>query len=477
MGRRFAFLIILLASWSAFFWWTLPTFPEHVVNTGHTHPAHLTLLELSNDGQEVLISKWRSQRLKLEKWSSRDAKMTQVSLSGLDWEPEPVPMNLEDLLWTHGGLELLRDDEVWKALRQRFRTLRSRAIEGRKNRSPFEDAEASTVGLFPPSSRFTSDGRYFTYLTHDGAPVYFPSESIPDGTMIEDARTGAPIAFLPGAINPLLFDGQTALSANTDLQRFSFEPISTLTFWDLASGKSRGDWLFTGPNPPHGVFLSPDGQVVVGVGFPTQWWNAASGELLGSHLLFGPAYSEFMAGSQTLMFCTVRNSVCHFEFWDVASGRKTDQWELASPASAHKFAVLLMAANERRMILSDFREKPSSFWDQILDTITPYRTRGPEPQEILLVDLESRKFVPLAGASGRYSSNGEWLATVDEQGVIRIWQIPLRRPWFHIFLYALMATLTIWSFLHLVRRLARYLGFFTGDRPAGAGSRLLAPDC
>src|SRR5262249_49150516 len=62
---------------------------------------------------------------------------------------------------------------------------------------------------------------------------------------------------------------------------------------------------------------------------------------------------------------------------------------------------------------------------------------GRERQQILVWDVvERRELARLPGSSAAFAGDGRWLATLDEAGVVRVWEVPVRRPWARILAYA-----------------------------------------
>jgi hypothetical protein len=72
----------------------------------------------------------------------------------------------------------------------------------------------------------------------------------------------------------------------------------------------------------------------------------------------------------------------------------------------------------------------------------------PERSWVLLVNVnERREIAHLPGRSACFSRNGDWLATLDEEGVVRVWHLPLRQPWQKIIRNAECATLITWALI------------------------------
>jgi WD40 repeat protein len=65
--------------------------------------------------------------------------------------------------------------------------------------------------------------------------------------------------------------------------------------------------------------------------------------------------------------------------------------------------------------------------------------------------IDRREIASVPGHSAVFSPNGRWLATIDGDGIVRVWELPLRRPWQRIFGYAAIATLACALAFLLVR--------------------------
>jgi hypothetical protein len=70
---------------------------------------------------------------------------------------------------------------------------------------------------------------------------------------------------------------------------------------------------------------------------------------------------------------------------------------------------------------------------------------------ILVVDTDrQRPVAKLPGESAVFSHNGRWLATLDGGGVLRVYELPLRKPWLRILSYTAL-TVCVFSFLGFLR--------------------------
>jgi hypothetical protein len=87
--------------------------------------------------------------------------------------------------------------------------------------------------------------------------------------------------------------------------------------------------------------------------------------------------------------------------------------------------------------------------------------------------VERREVARLPGESAKLSENGRWLATIDDAGVVLVWEMVPRRPWGLILGYAAAAAVGCWAAVAvLTRLLRRWWGAGAAGRVAGRLVRL-----
>src|SRR5262249_53567948 len=128
----------------------------------------------------------------------------------------------------------------------------------------------------------------FAYVVRNGRPLYLAKDSPGDGTVIEDMRTGKQLALLPGVTSRISIapGNRTAVSSNDNTERGGEQPRWIL--WDLESSSRRAELSFPDNHWRVPVMWSADGRHLIAhsaSGHPSsedvQWWDAASGKLLG----------------------------------------------------------------------------------------------------------------------------------------------------------------------------------------------------
>jgi hypothetical protein len=381
---------------------------------------------------------------------------------------------MTDLLRHPAGQEFLTDEAAWAALRRRLTVGRAKALDDlRATVGPVEDSEAPDV--FPRLWSLSPDGCHFAYVVRHGWPLYLISEDLGDGTVVEDVRTGARRAFLPGVTTAFHIapGGRTGVSRNDRAGRDGEQP--RLLLWDLDTGACRAGLLFPEVSNPFWIEYSADGRYVFArywranwsenaEGCRLRWWDAATGRQVGEVMDCGD--TALLDGGRVLVTHPWRSAGSAMReryllgLWDVATGAPLGDWNLGAPADGSG-SILRLVGSEDGLYLAaaydpDYRRTPGAV-RTAMDWLAGARAAAPpKPQHTLLLDVTRRReLARLPGQSAVFSRDGRWLATLDEAGVVRVWQVPVRPPWARILGAAAGATLACWAGLVLLARLGR----------------------
>jgi WD40 repeat protein len=421
---------------------------------------------VSDDGRQVTVGihhgDWRRPQ---SRWESRDARTgadrTPAHWNDPDWQAL-VPHNwypgagFTELLSHPSGQRFLRDEAAWVRLRERLSIGRVKHIEDtrRTGRRVGEDEAEGTP--FPPSLRFSPDGQFVAYVTRNGWPVHLVHDSTGDGTVIENVRTGRQIAVLPGVTRDTRIapGGRTAVSEEWFEERGVERP--RLILWDLETSARRAELSL--PNPVWHPQYSPDGRYVFAhclSPYLIRWWDVATGRPVGE-IAGAPSYN-LVDGGQVLVIQSDDNHLLYL--WDVPTGRQLGEWEPSKPPGTSGHLGRLLASGGQHFAC-EFKPEPDQ--DSAADhPLTrrllkhlPDREAAPKPDRVVVLDVTERRVLgPVSGESAALSPNGRWLATLDADGVVRVWPIPLDRPWVRGFGYAVAIVLGGWAVSRLLGRL------------------------
>jgi hypothetical protein len=483
---------LIFFAWTCFFRAQLSPSPQFVVQTGAANNWAMssfspstwsTLRYLSNDGREVIIGihhgrffKGISSRLQL--WDTRTGMNETPSFwDDPEWqellsEPLWIDTGMFELLSLPGGKKFLCDEKAWSALRERLRRSRARALDDmRKTLRPVDDSEATR--LFPEHTYFSPDGRLFASVVRNGLPLYLVSDSLGDGTAIEDVETGESVAVLPKVTSRIIIapDRQTAVSLNYDVEREGEQP--RLLLWDLKSSKRRAELLLPVVGMPFHFAYSADGKYVFAnytvwtpMSRDVRWWDSSSGRQIGRVTNAGD--TALVDGGRVLVthpHRSVENAMAESYllcFWHVATGEKLGEWDMPADSKDTGMIDDLASSDSNRYLAVSFdpdygrplRADPAIV-EWVRRFIGPKSAREDRHQIHLLDILERRELARLPGWLARLSGDGGWLATIDEAGVVRVWELPLGRPWGSILAYAAAATLACWLLIVVLNRLRR----------------------
>jgi hypothetical protein len=75
-----------------------------------------------------------------------------------------------------------------------------------------------------------------------------------------------------------------------------------------------------------------------------------------------------------------------------------------------------------------------------------------------VLDVVERRVVGKApGRSAAFSPDGRWLATINDEGIIRVWEMPFGRPWGRGLAYAAGIVFGGWLMIALFGKVWRRL--------------------
>lgn len=350
----------LVLPWSAYFWSAVAPPPASAVPTGIATTYGVTtwddstwasVLAVSDDGARVTVGTHRGTMRhvtsSLHVWDVRTGR----DVTPGAWADPDRDALLDRPFWRDPGLlplaagtdgrAFLDDEAAWAAFRQWFAASRANAIDDvHRTLRPVRADERSDV--FPASLQFAPDGRLLSYVARNGWPVHLISESLGDGTAVEDVRTGRRVAFLPGVTDSVVLapGGRTAVSRLSRTAPAGEHP--RLALWDLATSAARAELAAEDERP--GVWYSPDGRFVfardsgIWTGRPVilRWWDAATGRPVGR---VENAWEDVLLGGGRVLVTKPRPldrtgeaESYRLLFWDVASGAPSGEWALEAPA-------------------------------------------------------------------------------------------------------------------------------------------------
>ena len=349
------------------------------------------------------------------------------------------------------GRQFLLDESARASVRKRLARTEMRGDELRTE--------------WPRELQFSPDARVLSYLTRNGKPVFRGDDAEADGTVVEDVRTGQRVAFLPGVTDRLDVDlapgGKTAVSRQQGANR---EDPPRLTLWDLETSTRRAE-LAPGFDYPR-VYFDPSGRCVFASGsapgergsYDLRWWDTATGRVIGH--VKNKDETTFLDGGTVLVTqhqparkdkATRPNRLC---FWDVATGESRGEWY---PDVLTPVYPLIGSAHPRYLCGRIHLDR--TLTDRVVDRLD--RAFGNTPtydnQRFVVWDVvERREVLRVPGKSAALSPNGQRLATIDDAGVVRVWQLPPPVRWGRILGQAALAAVIGGPTLVLFGRLVRH---------------------
>lgn len=343
-------------------------------------------------------------------------------------------------LWQHPqGRTFLRDEVAWDALRKR----------------PPATLWKDRLWLYDWSSRtdrFSPDGRLLAYPTRDGQPA---ERRDADGTAVEDVRTGRRVASLPGVTDPidLAPGGRVAVARKCPKERDGEQP--RLAVWHLGTATVRAE-LSLPDTLLCRTHFSPDGRYLfadylVWDHFPdcsVRWWDADIGAQIGQ--VDGADDFALTAGGRVLVTKPTplkRNRATESSrlyFWDVTTGSSLGEWNLGGRGDGSG-RYRFVGSDGNRLLVATFdpeHGRRRSLLGRAGDKIHEWTVGGPPPdrEQVVVWDTaERREVLRVPGKRPALSANGRWLATIDPQGTIRVWEVPAHPPWGVLLWYSLIA--------------------------------------
>jgi WD40 repeat protein len=443
---------------------------------------------VSDDGRRVVVGSYDGGRIRLEAWDAR----TRANQTPAHWkEPEWLRLlgdrseaGLAKLFADPGGREFLEDPTAWDHLHQRLAAdgapdnIRLTRYRGGLSKSPASDGLA-----------FSPDGRFIAYPHPQGRSLPVVQWALAGGPVVEEARTGRRLTTFPAGVSRVLVapGGRTAISGSLptgewrdafilayeedDSKRPTDRPY--LSLWDLETRTRRAELLL--PYRPFHVEYDPDGRYVFAVTRSNlvRWWDAESGRPVGD--LYCPNQPSFLDGGRVLV--GVFDDGRELQFWDAATGRELVSWEPDWPKCGRLVGRLDIP--DGRHVFAEFDPHdtrdtgpPVPVVDKFVEWLSDRVPDGPTARhrrQIIVLDaIDRRTLGQVPGVSAAVSPNGRWLAAVDADGVVRVWELPVGRPWARGFAYAAAVFAGGWVVVGLPRRLRRPAASAADKSPGGA---------
>lgn len=481
-----ALLIVFSVGVGFFQWWLDPrprfafwtdAVTEDPPTSFHSGTWH-NVLHVSDDGSHVVLETlrgraFRNKDVELHTWDVRSGTRQTPPLWGDEewqdllsrWDGRA---NMCDSFARAGCDSVLNDPVAWYHLRQRFTAARAKARDD-MNRTlrPIGDDEVTRV--FPNNCTFSPDAKLLAYVARNGFPMYFGvSDSLGDSTIVEETLTGRRVATLPGVTDGVVFnpDGRTAVS-RLEIRDGKGE-LPRMVVWNLGTSKP----LATLSLPEEKWFRHPiysdDGRYVFAYDSaemlaPTylRWWDARTGRQLGE--VENPGDWHVMDSGRLLVTHprkTHPNNGAGESYrligWDMASGANLWEWNLDNPQddTGRINDTKVVDAHHIVAVLDPDYARSSSqpgWFTRWLGMGRPSSAR--EEHVILLWDIMDRREVArFRGSSPQASRNGRWLGTIEKDGLVRVWELSIRRPWNRVLGYAAAVTLVAGVAVRIKRR-------------------------
>jgi WD40 repeat protein len=440
-------------------------------------PPRTVLNHVSDDGRQVIVGVYDGNNSWLELWDPRTgADLTPAHWRGAGWrqllDDRLYGVGVERLLDNPAGRVFLQDAEVWTTHCGRLTS--DPVGDGVRPRHPWERGPLpfNCIAVSP-------DGRLIARQPPHGPPGPIVTRALTGGPVVEEVDTGRRIATFPLGVGHLLLapGGRSAISGRhlTRGDDVLYVPRSLifeedgvprrrtdqpyLSLWDLDARRRRAELLL--PNPPYHVEFSPDGRYV----YATTWsnlmrlWDADTGRPVAD--IYTSPKPHFMAGGRLLVAPSDDQETLHI--WETATGLPLVDWDLEPPPIGRIDGFTFSGDRYVLAGVDPDAVRPGKSGVKFLDRAEEWiseRVSGErkwkDGHQVMVLDLVDRRTLGRArGLAGTVSPNGRWLATLDADGVVRVWELPLRRPWARGFGYAAAVFAGGWVVVGLRRRAAR----------------------
>jgi WD40 repeat protein len=246
--------------------------------------------------------------------------------------------------------------------------------------------------------------------------------------------------------------------------RFVLYDLTTST--PIAELSAKSTFVF---HPPEFQFSSDGRFLFAYLGGTLYWWETTFGTLCRItdaeeytiHEKAGIVITHNLK-TDTILGFTYASDEHRFKIWDINTGQQIAErhWGHKVPAEipAHRM-VTSQEGSDLAMVFDVYFEGQRHYVSKAIrsNSDLPHGT-VPERSWVLLVNVnEQLEMAHLPGRSACFSQNGDWLATLDEDGVVRVWHLPLRQPWQKIIRNAELATLMTWALILPAAWIARRL--------------------
>jgi WD40 repeat protein len=420
--------------------YTIPT--GHVAKSYRKVDAYPSVVDIIDDGSRVIVGvNWSSTNgfgsSEFEIWdTAANRNVTPKHWSDPDWKeviaaPRWFDSGLAQVVATPDGRKFACDGDAWAAFRERLTKQRSIAFEKNRPTNPYKGRTP-----FPKGMNFSPDGRFIAYVVSNGVALEFVDATDGDGTVVEDVATGKRVATLAGLTEQVMVapGGRTAVSFNHQVEGEGEQPRMVL--WDLESSSRRAGLLIGDYFRPCEKRFSEDGRYVFvhysdfrsnDYHLRVRWWDTTSGKKCGE--VVNCDMHAFIDGGRVLVTHPRGDGGTEsgrILFWDVATGQPLGEWNLNIDPEHGGHIGWLIGAEVGQFLIVDFDPPyPTGLGPRPLQGVVIPKPPPKEPRHAILLDVGARREVGCyVGGSPQLSRDGRWLATVDDDGIVRVWEVP-----------------------------------------------------
>jgi hypothetical protein len=467
IARAIGLFFVAFAAWASLFWWKLPAVPHFRAQTTATNgktpgpfgpSISASLTSISSDGRRVIIQIHHLEGASIHfttEYQIWDAKLAHDVTPPLwrdkNWHhlahgPRSLsgwPWRLRDVI---GGSGITSNDPMWHGIVDKVKGLERKAAADLVQAGFANDEEAATR-LIRMDASLSADGRF---LAHSGpGPLHH-------NVVIDDVVSGKQIAVLPGVSEGVLIspDGRTAVSVHPWTDEATKDP--GIILWDISTSARRLRLPLPEISLPCHVWFTANGRFIFAKFSPTiphkdgassdpprcRWWDANTGQQLGDmldphELVLADGYSKLVTHSRRTDNSGIRDDHI-LEILDYPSGKPAERWSIPGITPGKGYIYDLVGAEDSPYLAACFnpdeqRRPPAKIpWPWLERQRRALFPQGPDdlPPEVILLNLGDRRLAGrLPGRSASISANGKWLATIDDAGVVRVWQLPMQTPW------------------------------------------------